>query len=103
MTDIRQQISEQLSSYQNLGALKAAIEDWLASDGSFSALQQALQAHRDRYRWGEIDEHLQFVPLSDPEMVAKSLEALADYRRTGKGLTQQQIEQKWMTRLGSEF
>jgi hypothetical protein len=104
MTDIRQHIAEQLVAYHSLGALKAAIQDWLASDGSFDAFDAALEAHHaqpDSYQWGEIDDRQEFVLLSEQQMVQKSLEALEQHRRTGIGFTHEQVEE-WAVRLGTE-
>lgn len=108
MTDIRQQISDRLAGYESLDALKAALADWLTSDGSLGTLKQALEAHYadngiDRDRWGELNERLEFVPLTDEEMLAQSLEAFENYQRTGKGFTQVELERQWATRLGAEF
>lgn len=111
MTDIREQIAEQLAAYRHLGALKAALQDWLASDGSFDALEAALEAHHDdvdaddeitrtAYQWGEIDATNEFVPLTEQQMVEKSLEALERHRLTGIGFSHEQVEE-WATRLGT--
>ncbi len=85
MTNICQQITAQLEAYHTLGALKAAVHEWLsASDGSLNAFEKALEAHRyydrdlagtdDEHSWqcGEINEFLQLQPLTQEEMIQRS-------------------------------
>jgi hypothetical protein len=36
--------------------------------------------------YGDLDENLDFQPLTEKEMVAKSLDVLAEYKRTGIGI-----------------
>ena len=102
MTDIRQRIEQHISELP-APEVKALVLEWIrTSDKSFTDFErQFLDASRDNdAEYGELDESLSFMPLTEAEQIQKSREALADYQRTGQGIPQSQMQQ-WADSLGT--
>ncbi|MEM9271599.1 MAG: hypothetical protein AAGA80_01365 [Cyanobacteria bacterium P01_F01_bin.143] len=51
--------------------------------------------------YGSINNDNNFVPLTEREMVAQSLEALDEFQKTGKSISQKTIE-SWIENLGTD-
>lgn len=53
------------------------------------------------FEFGEIDEALNFQPLTEAEMVEKSLSSLEAYRRKGSGVLHERVRE-WVKSLGTD-
>lgn len=88
----RQQIANHV---QKLGGeqVKALVLDWLsATDASLIDFERLLETEYmqpsdpEELVYGELDQNLDFRPLTEEEMIHASLEALEDYRNQGGGI-----------------
>lgn len=52
---------------------------------------QPTQIAQDAYEFGEIDATLSFQPLTEAQMVAKSLSSLEAYHRKGSGISDDRV------------
>jgi hypothetical protein len=104
LSNNRQQIA---SHVQELDGehVKALVLDWLTvTDASLQDFEQLLSTD---YRptetqpevYGELDQTLSFHPLTEAQMIDKSLEALEEYRLTGNGIPHEQVRE-WANNLG---
>jgi hypothetical protein len=100
----RQQIA---SHVQELDGehVKALVLDWLtATDASLKDFERLLSneqtsTEEDTLVFGELDQTLSFHPLTETQMMNKSLEALEEYRLTGNGIPHEQVRE-WADNLG---
>lgn len=85
--------------------VKALVLDWLAeTSGSLSDFERLLrgESHQETaLEYGQLDEALSFQPMTDAEMVESTLQALAEYKRTGKGVSHERVRD-WLDSLGSD-
>lgn len=72
--------------------VKSLMLAWLQDDSlsrqQFSTWVETTQPNLD---WGIITPQLEFRPLSDADMLAQSLVALADYRDNGESISHQDV------------
>jgi hypothetical protein len=110
MTNTRQQIASQLRHLAG-DRVKSLVLSWLAeTDGSLTDLEQMIEAETHEVdlealtygELGELEEGLNFQPLTEADMVEKSLEALEKYRRTGQGIIQADMRE-WVDSLGTDY
>jgi hypothetical protein len=87
--------------------LKALVLDWLtATDASLKDFERLLStdsisAKPDSEAYGELDQTLNFYPLTETQMIDKSLEALEEYRLTGNAISHEQVRE-WADNLGRD-
>ncbi|GAA6614551.1 hypothetical protein [Scytonema sp. NUACC26] len=86
--------------------VKTAVLRWLLTPGSLDDLEQTLKEEttleeESDWEWGEVSASLQFMPLSEQEMVHHSLQALEEYQRTGQGIDHEQMK-AWAANLGTD-
>ena len=84
--------------------IKQAVLKWLdIKEGNLWDLEQTLVQETDQPQmfYGSIDNDNNFVPLNEQEMVAQSLEALDEFRQTGKSISQKTME-SWVENLGTD-
>ena len=84
--------------------LKQAVLKWLdTKEGNLWDLEQTLvqETNQPQMVYGSIDNHDNFVPLNEEEMVAQSLEALDEFQKTGRSTSQKMME-SWVESLGTE-
>jgi hypothetical protein len=104
LSNDRQQIA---SHVQELDGehVKALVLDWLtATDASLRDFERLLSTEQvpvetETVVYGELDQTLNFHPLTETQMTHKSLEALEEYRLTGNGVPHKQVR-KWADKLG---
>lgn len=88
---IRQQILERIESLSPT-EVKALLSHWLVnSEGDLEDFErlltnQPLLGTEEAFEFGEIDSALNFQPLTETQMVEKSLSELEAYRRKGSGV-----------------
>ena len=104
-TKIRQELAVIL---QDLPAekVKTAVLNWLGTEkGDLAHLKQNLslesESNQDQMIYGGIDTNLHFTPLTEEEMIAQSLEALNEYQQSGRGVSQQVME-NWVASFGTD-
>ncbi|MDJ0901609.1 MAG: hypothetical protein QNJ55_22660 [Xenococcus sp. MO_188.B8] len=84
--------------------IKQAVLKWLdTKEGSLWDLEQTLvqETNQPQMVYGSIDNQNNFVPLDEEEMVAQSLEALDEFQRTGRSISQKTME-SWVESLGTD-
>ena len=87
--------------------LKALVLDWLTvTDASLQDFERLLSTdctsgEPEPEAYGEIDRTLNFHPLTETQMIHRSLEALEEYRLTGNGIPHEQIRE-WADNLGTD-
>ncbi len=84
--------------------IKQAVLKWLdTKEGSLWDLEQTLvqEINQSQIVYGSIDNHNNFVPLNEEEMVAQSLEALDEFQQTGQSISQKTME-SWVQNLGTD-
>jgi hypothetical protein len=87
--------------------VKALVLDWLTvTDASLQDFERLLStecasAEPDPEAYGELDQTLSFHPLTETQMIYKSLEALEEYRLTGNGIPHEQVRE-WADNLGAD-
>jgi hypothetical protein len=90
--------------------VKDLVIGWLLeTEGQINDFTELLEANIEENRlqmeddgvYGDLDEDLDFQPLTEEEMVAKSLDVLAEYKRTGIGIPHERV-QEWLDSLGTE-
>ncbi len=84
--------------------IKQAVLKWLdTKEGSLWDLEQTLvqEINQSQIVYGSIDNHNNFVPLNEEEMVAQSLEALDEFQQTGQRISQKTME-SWVQNLGTD-
>ena len=99
-TNIRQKLATQL---RDLPAeqVKQAMLQWLdRDDGSLEDLEQSLDLER-LVVYGTIKNDNAFVPLTEEEMIAQSLEALEDYQQSVGRISSETMED-WANSLGTD-
>ena len=103
----RQEIAEQVRGLTG-EQVKTLVLNWLsATEASLVDFEQLLEneytqiSHEETTIYGELDETLEFHPLTEEQMIQKSLDALEEYRATGDGVSHHQI-QEWVDSLGSD-
>lgn len=110
MTD-RRTITNQVQTLTS-DRVKALVLDWLSeTSGSLDDFEHLLE---DEFRspnaaalnaaaleYGQIDEALTFQPMTELEMVESSLQVLEDYKKTGNGVSHEQVR-KWLDSLGTD-
>lgn len=81
--------------------VKNAVLQWLGTEKSDIAdLKQNLSLEPQMV-YGAIDTNLDFTPLTEEEMIAQSLEVLNEYQESGRGISQQTME-NWVASLGTD-
>jgi hypothetical protein len=104
MTDIRAQITTQVVKLTG-DQVKTLVLNWLAQpNGTLPDFQHLLEtgaAPVDPLVYGELNEALQFQPLTEDAQIQQSLEALAEYRWTKAGVPHAQVR-KWLDSIGTE-
>lgn len=82
---------EELDSEQ----VKAFILNWLLeTSGSLSDFERLLSReshHQVALEYGQLDEALSFQQMTDAEMTESSLQVLAEYERTHKGISHERV------------
>jgi hypothetical protein len=87
--------------------LKALILDWLTvTDASLQDFERLLStdsslAKPESEAYGELDQTLNLQPLTETQMIDKSLEALEEYRLTGNAISHEQVRE-WADNLGRD-
>lgn len=87
--------------------LKALVLDWLTvTDASLQDFERLLStdsslANPESEAYGELDQTLNFYPLTETQMIDKSLEALEEYRLTGNAISHEQVRE-WADNLGAD-
>ncbi|NJM77067.1 MAG: hypothetical protein HC852_16375 [Acaryochloridaceae cyanobacterium RU_4_10] len=87
--------------------VKALVLDWLTvTDASLQDFERLLStewtpAESEPEAYGELDQTLNFHPLTEPQMIHKSLEVLEEYRLTGNGISHAQVLE-WADKLGTD-
>lgn len=87
--------------------VKALVLDWLTvTDASLQDFERLLStegtpADPEPEAYGELDQTLNFHPLTETQMIDKSLEALEEYRLTGNGMSHEHIR-AWADNLGAD-
>lgn len=102
-------IRQELATYvRDLPAekVKTAVIEWLSmEEGNIADLEQnlSLELERDESAiiYGAIDINLFFIPLTEEEMIAQSIDALDEYQLDGRSVSQQKMEQ-WAASLGTD-
>jgi hypothetical protein len=103
----RQQIA---SHVQELGGeqVKALVLDWLSvTDASLVDFERLLENEfmhpRDPEEsvYGELDQNLNFHPLTEEQMIHASLNALEEYRNMGGGISHDRVRE-WADSLGTD-
>jgi hypothetical protein len=85
--------------------VKALVLDWLTvTDASLQDFERLLSnestpAEPESEAYGELDRALNFHPLTETQMIHKSLEALEEYHLKGNGISHEQIRE-WADNLG---
>jgi hypothetical protein len=85
--------------------VKALVLDWLTvTDASLQDFERLLStgctsAEPEHETYGELDQTLNFHPLTETQMIHQSLEALEEYRVTGNGISHEQVRE-WADNLG---
>lgn len=104
-TNIRHELA---AIVQDLPAekVKTAVLQWLGTEkGDIADLKQNLslepESKESQMVYGAIDTNLDFTPLTEEEMIAQSLEALNEYQQSGRGVSQQTME-NWVASLGTD-
>ena len=99
MTDIRKQLSKHADALPG-DVFKAVFLEWLkTSDGSLVALDKALAEQALQY--GEFDENLNFVPLSEEQMAQRSQAAIRNFEKTGHSISHAAVGQ-WIESLRTD-
>ena len=100
----RQQITEHVRELEG-EQVKALVLHWLVgTDVSITEFERLLKteyATKEETVYGEFDAALNFQSLTEEQMIHQSLEALEEYRRTGKGINHAHI-QEWVNSLGTD-
>ncbi|MGB8701023.1 MAG: hypothetical protein WCD18_16545 [Thermosynechococcaceae cyanobacterium] len=104
LSNDRQQIA---SHVQELDGehVKALVLDWLTvTDASLQDFERLLSTEHtltetEALVYGELDQTLNFQPLTETQMIHNSLEALDAYRLTGNGIPHNQVRE-WADNLG---
>jgi hypothetical protein len=102
---IRQQILEQLEGLPP-EQVKILLFNWLnISEGDLEDFERLVanqpnQITEEVFEFGEIDTKLNFQPLTESEMVEKSLSSLETYRRKGSGVAHNRVRE-WVDSLGT--
>ena len=84
--------------------VKTAVLQWLGTGkGDIADLKQnlSLEPESSQMVYGAIDTNLDFTPLTEEEMIAQSLEALNEYQQSGRGVSQQTMD-NWVASLGTD-
>jgi hypothetical protein len=102
----RQQIA---SHVQELGGeqVKALVLDWLSvTDASLVDFERLLEteymhpSNTEESVYGELDQNLNFHPLTEEQMIQASLDALEEYRNMGGGVSHDRVRE-WADSLGT--
>jgi hypothetical protein len=102
----RQQIASQVQELDG-EHVKALVLDWLTvTDASLQDFERLLStectsSEPESETYGELDRTLEFHPLTEMQMVHRSLEALEEYRLTGNGIPHEQVR-AWADNLGTD-
>jgi hypothetical protein len=103
MTDIQAQIATQVIELDG-DQVKSLVLNWLAQPNctlpDFQHLLEIGAAPVDSLVYGELDEALQFHPLTEESQIQQSLEVLAEYRRTKAGVPHPQVRE-WLDSIGT--
>ncbi|MBU7585584.1 MAG: hypothetical protein KAF91_22310 [Nostoc sp. TH1S01] len=105
-SNLRQQILEHLETLPG-EQVKTLLLTWLTSSSGDLAdfeqllVNQATQMPQESFEVGEIDTALNFQPVTEAQMLQKSLSALETYRRTGSGVAHSRVRE-WADSLGTE-
>lgn len=103
----RQQIA---SHVQELGGeqVKALVLDWLSvTDASLLDFERLLETEymhpsdTEESVYGELDQNLNFHPLTEEQMIQASLDALEEYRKIGGGVSHDRVRE-WADSLGTD-
>jgi hypothetical protein len=103
---IRQQILEHIEVLSPQ-EVKTLLSHWLAnSEGDLEEFKRLLtnkpdQIVEEAFEFGEIDSALNFQPLTEAQMIEKSLSSLEAYRRKGSGVEHERVRE-WIESLGTD-
>jgi hypothetical protein len=102
----RQQIANHVRELEG-EQVKSLVLNWFAAtDANLTDFERLLAAdhiHPDSAEilaYGELDQTLNFYPMTEDQMAQQSLNALEEYQKSGNGVTQDQL-QEWADSLGS--
>ncbi|NEP78916.1 MAG: hypothetical protein F6K39_12495 [Okeania sp. SIO3B3] len=104
--NLRQKILERLEALPG-EQVKNLLRKWLVnSSGNLEYFEELLinefhQKTEELLDYGEIDSKLNFIPLTEEEMIEKSKLALEDYRRQIEKI-KPQLNQDWLDSLVTE-
>jgi hypothetical protein len=97
----REQMAEHVQAL-NGDQVKELVLGWLlGTEGQVDDFTELLEANIEENRlqmedggvYGDLDEDLNFHPLTEEEMIAKSLAVLAEYKRTGTGIPHERVQE----------
>lgn len=103
----RQQMANHV---QELGGdqVKALVLDWLSvTDASLLDFERLLETEymhptdTEESVYGELDQNLNFHPLTEEQMIDSSLDALEAYRNQGGGVPHDRVRE-WVDSLGTD-
>ncbi|MBW4602912.1 MAG: hypothetical protein KME29_25970 [Calothrix sp. FI2-JRJ7] len=98
VSGIRQQILEHIESLLPQ-EVKVLLSHWLVnSEGDLEDFEPLLtnqlnQIAEEAFEFGEIDTALNFQPLTETQMVEKSLSSLEAYRSKGSGVPHERVRE----------
>ncbi|NES06472.1 MAG: hypothetical protein F6K22_28855 [Okeania sp. SIO2F4] len=104
--NLRQKILERLEPLSG-DQVKNLLRKWLVnSSGNLEYFEELLIDESDKKTeelldYGEIDSTLDFIPLTEEEMIEKSKLALEDYRRRGGSVDHSRVRE-WADSLGTD-
>ncbi|MGD1809460.1 hypothetical protein ACP6PL_29065 [Dapis sp. BLCC M126] len=104
--NLRQKILERLEPLSG-EQVKNLLRKWLVnSSGNLEYFEELLIDEFDKKTeelldYGEIDSTLDFIPLTEEEMIQKSKLALEDYRRRGVSVAHSRVRE-WADSLGTD-
>jgi hypothetical protein len=102
----RQKIASQVQELDG-EHVKALVLDWLTvTDASLQDFERLLStectsSESEPEAYGELDRTLKFHPLTEMQMVHRSLDALEEYHLTGNGIPHEQVR-AWADNLGAD-
>ncbi len=104
--NLRQKILERMEALPG-EQVKNLLRKWLVnSSGNLEYFEELLineshQKTEELLDYGEIDSTLNFIPLTEEEMIQKSKLALEDYRRQGVSVAHSRVRE-WADSLGTD-
>ena len=107
MTSTKQQIVSHIQTLES-DQVKSLVLNWLvqSEEGNLEDLERILETqygmiHENAIVYGKLNEEPTFQPMTEGEMVAKSLEVLEEYQRNPKSISHHQVRD-WLDSLGTD-